>query len=85
MGIILNTKILQSLSAISLSLIKNFIIPSTIKLPLVSPGCTLPVIITHYQLAIYSSSESKFVINKQSKSFPATVFPRFVFHIIDHV
>jgi len=54
---------------------KNRIIPSTIKLPDVSPGCTLPVIITHCRNAISCSSDRKLVIKRHSKSFLATVFP----------
>jgi len=82
-GIILKTNVFLNYSAISLLLRRNLIIPSTMKLPLVSPGWTLPVIITQLHAAISCSYESKFVIRRHSKSLPATVFPRHVFRIID--
>lgn len=72
----------HSFYAISSLLSKNQIIPSTIKLPDVSPGWTLPVMITHYLYDISCSSDRKFVIKRQSKSLPATVFPSVNLHKI---
>jgi len=55
------------------------------KLPLVSPGWTLPVIITHGLYAISSGSDSKLVMINPSKSLPANVCPSRIFQILSDV
>lgn len=47
--------------------------------PDVSPGWTRPVITTHFLEAMSWGSLEKSVIIKDSKSFPASVFPRVLF------
>ena len=63
----------RSAAAVGSLLTRNLIIPSTTNELLLSPGCTLPVSMTHFRFAMWSWLLWKFVMISISKLLPASV------------